>query len=255
MRFNVLHHLVVNEKHKVLYCFIPKIACSNMKRIFLVLAGLYPNIKKVNISNCHTEILRLRGFKKNQIKNMLNDYYKFMLVRDPFERLVSAYRNKWLGKENVQLHATLGKAIVRRYRFNDSEDIDPRGDDVRFTEYIRYIIDTPSENLNEHWMPYNDLCRPCEVNYDFIGSIDTVSRDVTHVMRQINVDETKYYLKPAGEGSLIRTKESTAKYLKELPEKVFNDLVNKFRLDHELFGYAIPDYNDLHTRYDMTVKN
>ena len=247
----------MSEKHKVMYCFIPKIACSNMKRIFLVLNGVYSDVRHVNVSMMNREVTRLdnKMFKTGQVFNMFKNYYKFMLVRDPFERLVSAYRNKFLNKQYVQFHSTAGKMIVRRYRFNDSESADPKGDDVKFIEYVRYLIDNPSKDVNEHWMSYHDLCRPCDVNYDFIGSIDTLSRDVSHAMGKINVDQTKYCIKPvARKTPLIGTKNVIENFLKRLPKKDFNALVEKFRFDHQLFGYAIPDYGKLHKRYNSKTK-
>ena len=255
---NILHHLIVSDKHKVMYCFIPKIACSNMKRIFLVLNGVYSDIRLVNVSMMNREVTRLdnKAFRPKQVFTMLKDYYKFMLVRDPFERLVSAYRNKWLGKHNPDLFSTLGKMIVRRYRFNDSKTADPKGDDVKFIEYVRYLIDNPSKDVNEHWMSYHDLCRPCDVNYDFIGSIDTLSRDVSHAMGQINVDKTKYYIKPVtSKTALIGTKNVIANFLKQLPKKDFDALVEKFRFDHQLFGYEIPNYGKLDKRYNSNTKS
>ena len=35
----VLRNLIVDEKHKVVYCFIPKVACSNWKRFLLLQKG------------------------------------------------------------------------------------------------------------------------------------------------------------------------------------------------------------------------
>ncbi|XP_028400652.1 carbohydrate sulfotransferase 14-like [Dendronephthya gigantea] len=178
-RFNVLHHIIVNEKHKVLYCFIPKVGCSNMKRIFLVMQGLYPS-----------------KFTEEQREHMLKNFYKFLLVRDPMERLASAYRNKWQNDRNVELHANLGKRIIEKYRYNNTRKAE-HGHDVSFTEFSRYLFDTPPWELNEHWITYEDICRPCNVKYDFIGSMDTIARDVPHLMRKIHADETKYHLKHA----------------------------------------------------------
>ena len=255
-RHNLFHHLIVSEKHKIMYCSIPNIASSNMKRIFLVLNGIYSDVRHVNISMMNEEITRLEKFRGRQVSNMFRIYYKIMLVRDPFERLVSAYRNKWLGKHNPDLFSTLGKMIVRRYRFNDSKSADPKGDDVKFIEYVRYLIDNPSKDVNEHWMSYHDLCRPCDVNYDFIGSIDTLSRDVSHAMGQINVDKTKYYIKPVtSKTALIGTKNVIANFLKQLPKKDFNALVEKFRFDHQLFGYEIPNYGKLDKIYNSSTKS
>ncbi|CAB4002915.1 carbohydrate sulfotransferase 14 [Paramuricea clavata] len=255
-RFNLFHHLIVNEEHKVLYCFMPKVGCSNMKRIFVVMEGLYPSVEKVNIHIMNQEIVRLdnKKFTTEQQKYMLKNFYKFMIVRDPFERLVSAYRNKWQNKRNIELHAHLGKTIIEKYRYNNTRTVET-GNDMSFTEYARYLIDSPPWEVNEHWMQYEELCRPCNVKYDFIGSIDTLSRDVTHAMRQIHVNETKHHLVHMRGTPLTKSKQTTADFLKELPRKYFDQLMAIYKTDHELFGYPLPKYETLDKRYTSPGEN
>ena len=247
-RFNLFHHVIVNEKHKVLFCFIPKVGCSNMKRIFLVMDDLYPSVETVNIKKMNEEIVRLDKFSLKKRKYMLQNFYKFMLVRDPFERIVSAYRNKWLNNKNIELHANLGRRIIAKYRYNDTKQPE-HGHDVSFTEFVQYLTDNPPWDVNEHWMPYEDLCRPCNIQYDFIGSIDTLERDVIHAMRQIPANETKYHMLKISGSPLTKAKQTAAGFLKELPRKYFDKLLAFFKRDHELFGYPLPEYETLDKRY------
>jgi chondroitin 4-sulfotransferase 11 len=145
-RRNVLKHLLVNEEHKVIFCFIPKISCTNMKKIFLVMKGLYPSVEKVNGGT-----LRLQGqgvrlsnetVTEKQREYMLKNFYKFMIVRDPFERLVSGYRNKFQNKNKVKLWVPLAKWIIKKYRYNNTNSKTVvTGLDVSFTEYVRHLID------------------------------------------------------------------------------------------------------------------
>lgn len=47
---------------------------------------LEPALKHVSLLN--------KTLTEKQKSQRMNDYYKFMIVRNPFERLVSGYRNK-----------------------------------------------------------------------------------------------------------------------------------------------------------------
>lgn len=86
-RQSVLRHIIVNDEHKILYCYIPKVACSNMKRIFLVMQGLFSSIEKVDRDIMHkvTNSLDNKKYSMQQREYMLKNYFKFLIVRDPFE--------------------------------------------------------------------------------------------------------------------------------------------------------------------------
>ena len=244
-RFSTLRrHLLVNEEHKVLFCFMPKVSCTTMKKVFTVMSGFYPSIDKVR----RVKIKRLDNniFTEEKRKHMLKDFYKFMIIRDPFERLVSAYQNKLQAEKTQKDFVNIEKTIILRYR--EKKKTVEAGDKVSFTEYVRHLIETPAWKLNDHWMPYENLCRPCDVKYDFIGSIDTLERDVTYVMRQIHVNETKTHVKQAS-SALAKTKLATASFFKQLPQTYFDQLLAIRKIDFELFGYPLPEYKTLDKHY------
>ena len=245
-RFTLFEHLAVNEKYKVIYCSIPKISCTNMKRVFLVLEGLYSSITQVEMLSRQLVRLSNPKFTEEQRQYMLKNFYKFVIVRDPFERLVSAYRDK-LQRMNLGSWSPLVKRIIKKYRYNNTET-NITGLDVSFTEYVRHLIDNPPWMLDKHWMPYEDLCHPCHVKYDFIGSIDNLDRDVTHAMRQIHANETKHHV-IRNSHARTKTKQTLAGFLKELSRKYFDQLLAVYKTDHELFGYPLPEYDTLDKRY------
>lgn len=50
----------------------------------------------------------------------MNDSISFLIVRHPFERLLSAYRDKIMFAIPHSLHDKLGLKIIRKYRKNVS---------------------------------------------------------------------------------------------------------------------------------------
>ena len=241
-RNNVLRHLIVSEKYKVIYCYIPKVSSTNMKRIFLVLEGLYPSITEIHTQlDLQLVLLNNQKFTEDQRQYMLKNFYKFMIVRDPFERLVSAFLHKFR-RMNHQIISSL-----RKPNRNNTKTL-IAGRNVSFTEYALHLINNPPWMLDMHFMPYENLCRPCNVKYDFISSIDTLSRDVTHVMRQIHANETKLHVRH-NRAARTKTKQATADFLKELSRKYFDQLLAVYKTDHELLGYPLPEYDTLDKRY------
>ena len=244
-RLNLRQHLILNEEHKVLFCFIPKVSCTMMKKIFVVMGNLYPSIRKVRMVEKGVVRFTDSKFTEEQRNYMLKNFYKFMIVRDPFERLVSAYRNKFESNDEHFRHVQ--KIIIEKYRQNKTERVET-GDRASFTEFVRHLIDTPAWTHDQHWMAHEDVCRPCDVKYDFIGSIDTLERDLAYVMRKIHANETKHHVNQDS-GALAKTKLLTASFFKKVPKEYFDKLLAIRKADFELFGYPLPKYESLDKHY------
>ena len=85
---------------QVIYCFVPKAGCSTWKR---TIARSYTTQDiTVERSVLHSDrYLRARGMRRlstysvNGIQSRLKKYFKFLIVRHPMERLVSAFGDKF----------------------------------------------------------------------------------------------------------------------------------------------------------------
>jgi len=89
--------LFVSDRHKYIYCNMPKVAGTSWKVVLLSLEGRDYS-KSLVIPGIWTTIGRFlkQGdvLKPLDLRNRLKKYYKFMFVREPLERLLSAYRDK-----------------------------------------------------------------------------------------------------------------------------------------------------------------
>ncbi len=119
-RKTLLQHILVNDEHRFLYCYVPKVACSNWKRVLKVLSGTLANVDvKVKMDH-RADLVFLSDFPPEEIRHRLRHYFKFMFVREPMARLLSAYRNKFGEIEAYQ--RKYGAEIIRRYRKGYAKD-------------------------------------------------------------------------------------------------------------------------------------
>lgn len=234
-RRTVLRHLLVSDKYRFLYCYVPKVACSNWKRILKVLDGALESVDVKMKMDHKSDLVFLADMKPEEINYRLKHYYKFIFVRNPMERLLSAYRNKF--GEIKEYQQKYGVEIARRYRKNGGNSA---GDDVTFSEFLRYLLDEDVERMNEHWMPIYNLCQPCAVRYDFIGSYERLNADANHVLDRVQspsfvrFPERQSWYKPV-------TAETLQYYLCNTQRRLIKELLPKYILDFSLFAYPLPN--------------
>lgn len=241
-RRTLLKHIIVNDKYKFLYCYVPKVACSNWKRVLKVLDGHLENVDVKLKMDHKSDLTFLSDLSEDEATYRLRHYYKFLFVREPMERLLSAYRNKFGEIKDYQ--QKYGMEIVRRYREKPGTS---QGEDVTFSEFLHYLLDEDVEKMNEHWMPIYNLCQPCAVTYDFIGSYERLREDANTVLEAINAPpyiqfpERQAWYKPV-------TKETLHYFLCNTPRGLIRELLPKYILDFSLFAYSLPNITSEYCR-------
>ena len=244
-------NILVDEKNKLIYCMIPKVASTNWKRTLLRLReGNYDkNLSLFRGFNIHSKrdlrqigftFLDLYSYEERQTK--LNEYFKFMFVRNPFDRLLSAYRDKFTRDLtwSVFFQRKYGRAIINMMRPNASEEVKANGTDVTFTEFIKYIIASNQANrlLNVHWTPYHRLCQPCQIKYDFVGKFETLEADANWVISKVSGKKCPFRF-PSENLSPRMSIKSVMRYYRDLGANVMSDLYDMFQSDFDMFSYEI----------------
>jgi len=175
-----------------------------------------------------------------------NRYFTFLFVREPLERLVSAYRDKLVvdrGYHNVDMH------IVRQYRPHEYNASVKRYN-VTFAEFVRYVLDQHSVGkvLDRHWIPQNELCRVCHLRWDFIGHYDTLLEDSDYVVsklksRIMDVEQRGRVANitfPADSGHR-KSSEFLQQMYATVPATHVRALYKLYAVDYALFGFKHPN--------------
>ena len=265
--------MLVDEKHRVIFCHIAKVGCTSWKWLLIVLQGWY-NISHPEILGwkMHLEkVLMKHGlkpldhYKSDEIVYRLQHYKKVMAVRNPVGRIISAFNDKLVpyidpmekGGAKCEFCQVFGKAIIKQTRHSSNKaslnnsyvSNLPReelpitgtsrshyiGPTVSLGEFIQYIT-SKSGSSNRHWRPFYDMCNPCGVDYDYIVKMETLARD-THVLLPLIFNTTVEF---------PRTNQIVGRMLingatnSDIPEKLRNNIETWFGPDMELFDYTYP---------------
>ena len=237
-----LAHHIYSDKRKVIYCYVPKVACTNWKRI------MYQFEKGINATILmDRQTVQKPGFKGISYASrykLKRKYYTFLFVRHPFERLVSAYRNKFVQPfpDDLRFQKEVGVKIIQKYRKNSTTT----NDTYTFTEFVQFVIDKAaregSHKLNEHWQPQSDLCSIYCARFDFIGKYEALVEDSRIILKNVNASNSFVFPENRTDNYKTKTSEIYKKYMKALPKEYLIKLYNKYENDFDAFGYEIPDF-------------
>ena len=242
----LLHHLLYDDSKRIIFCYVPKAGCSNWKRMFAVLNGTE---QATNTERPHDEVLKnvnkLQHLLVTQQKERFDTYFKFTFIRNPLERIVSAYRNKiaipikhekhWPYDVLNHIVETYNKDQYDKWKQTNfaSTYLHPS-----FEEFVKYLIDSDLISLNEHFRPFMNLGHPCSVRYNYIGNFNNLPNEAFYILDFLGIPRN-YYLNRAGHPK-YNTSSLVADYYKRLPNSLKFGLVEKFSQELILYYFLFP---------------
>ncbi|KAM7230383.1 hypothetical protein CapIbe_019100 [Capra ibex] len=241
-----LRHVLVDDARGLLYCYVPKVACTNWKRVLLALSGRGPgDPRAIPAPDAHApgRLPSLADFSPAEVNRRLRTYLAFLFVREPFERLASAYRNKLQRPWGAAFQRRFGTDIVRRLRPRPSPDALARGHDVRFAEFLAYLLDPRTRRdgpLNEHWERAHALCHPCSLRYDVVGKFETLAEDAAFVLGLAGAPGLRFPEPPPGARAAARDR--AERLFRDISPFYQRRLFGLYKMDFLLFNYSVPSY-------------
>ena len=175
----------------------PQVASTNWKRTMIVLS--MP--KKQREGMTHEDV--------NALKNVHNDprirdlfkvngsplyppyiqYYKFVMFRHPFTRMVSAWRNKLLladGRVNKYFYKNYGIPIIKLTRGEGAEEAFLKNQTGNLVTFQEFVVGIKNGIVDRHWMPQSEICQPCVVQYNHVGFFEYLNDDMSHILDQVS---------------------------------------------------------------------
>jgi len=145
--------LVLDQRKGIGWCRIDQVASAPFSALFLLLRSV--NVSEVELGMMRDNNVSLNSLvkkiktKPNERLHMIKgehgkDYFTFLVVRHPFVRIVSAYRDKL---ENP----TEGEKRIIMKMFNTTKP-------PSFPKFIDYLLRTPPNLMETYWAPYTKVC-------------------------------------------------------------------------------------------------
>lgn len=172
---NANNRINISRRYPYAYFRIPKAANST-----IVYNLYYAETGKLLETSEEMEQARTAFFNHpgslgdNQLKNFLDEYYKFSIVRNPYTRFLSGYFEKIYNKRRFlpyrdKLAQYLGKS------FDASISMD---------EFLDYL-ENGGINDNLHWARQCDILLMPYDEFDFIGKVENLDEDLKFLLRHI----------------------------------------------------------------------
>lgn len=181
--------IIVSERARLMYCPIPKAACSNWKYLIRKFEGFDDFY---DLSKAHDPLLSglryLSDYSAAEVERLLADprYFKYAFVRDPYSRILSCYMDKFRNKDEKYRESEYRAFLAALYgwrtiRFLDTDREPPPS----FTAFVDEVSKQSPGSMNDHWMPQTLLCGFGEMPYDFVGRLESLETDAKYVFHRI----------------------------------------------------------------------
>jgi len=137
--------MIASRAKRVFMCIVPKSACTTWMRVLLRLTGkqeavaFAANLTRFNLhGNSDKYLVRLRlTTGSTRYHYLMGHYYKMMFVREPLERLISAYRDKMFRAPD---YVEKRKAIKRMFRPNVNSRFTMKLYSITFLAYLAVAL-------------------------------------------------------------------------------------------------------------------
>jgi len=205
---------ILFKKEKLIYIDISKNASTSIKFSLLTL------LKSKKIDEIEIHKLYKKNSKNKLNSNEIENYFKFIVIRNPFDRLVSCYVDKILNKKKLNYHY--------RYYFNLLKP------NTSFETFAKKICKIPEFLSERHFssqhisLYYKNIYLP-----NYIIKFENLKNDFEFIKKKYKLNSLPHY----NNSNKIDYKEY---YNEELAKIVYN----RYKKDINIFGYE-KEYKEL----------
>ena len=241
-----MQQLLVQDRNKVMFCPLCKVASSTMKQLLINTSGV--NLR--NISGHKTGkryYMKVKGvtsitdYNLTGITQRLKHYHSFMTVRHPFDRLLSAYYEKFshpyanFAAKKQRLRQVIETEYAGKLKYEGKLPM------ITLAQFLELIAKRQHEFTNAHWASFMSHCDPCLLQFKQILRLETMEDDLVPLLKRITYPDGSDPVagKPRrGHRIHIDRLQQVTDVFRNISSDIIDGLMDIYRLDFQIFGYT-----------------
>lgn len=171
------------EPYGAVYIEVPKVACTSLKVVFARLQGVDLTASDGNPHVVDFPSLKPSPKLRADGERFYPGLFTFGFVRNPWDRLVSCYRDKIGGAVEGFTSFSLRPGVADCLA---AYDVFVPG--MAFADFVRAVAEIPDEDADEHFRSqFTFLSNAAGIAVDFIGRFENFDADFQHVAATIGL--------------------------------------------------------------------
>ncbi|MBU3071677.1 sulfotransferase family protein [Aestuariicella sp. G3-2] len=222
--------VLVCHEYEFVYCRVPKSANTTMLNL------LYESIEGKGIKAWDRNNLTRRYFSSLGGRTLLkanvplNNYFFFTVVRNPYDRILSAYLDKFSMPEYRGRYPSV---YHPKYKVNPAEN---------YNSFLKHLVSSRQFMFSDHhWVPQYLFLLPSLDRIDYVGKVESLTFDYSDIAKRLKLPFLKK-IDSSFRGQGVSTTSSTEKrdvfYSEDIfgreNKKIVSELYERDFID---FGY------------------
>jgi hypothetical protein len=241
--------ITLMRHYNIVFIENSKVGCTKVKKYLLEIDNWPKRWDELIDNEVHIHNKQLTGMigaadlSYSALSIILKDpnYFRFGFVRNPYDRLLSAYKDKIFApqkspdkKSYVGVACSIKSAMTGEDRGRINLDKTP----VTFAEFVNYVASQRPYDMDRHWYHQHLTMWHPFCKFDFIGQFERFSEDLCNVLTKIGAPERLITSVSKRDNPSFLTHEKF--YDKHLAQTVHR----KFRRDFDIYGYDPKSWMD-----------
>lgn len=241
-----------------------QVGSTSLVVLYFIAQGLLPETKvavdREQLSHSELQQLvdnhSLATRTDSERRGMFESYYKFVMYRNPLERLVSGYRSKVQRYPLIGLnssdphynwlrHSIYQHSHPEQYKtWREKEGKDPIS--ISFKDFVTFWLSGSRGSNDPHFRSVIDLCQPCRVRYSYYGNFATFQEDAQVLMNKIRAKPHQLREGFYQDDINNSTANLIHNYYVELTDEQKRGVLKKLSQDLDFYYHIFPSEIDVH---------